>query len=200
MRDWTLEKDTLEELINVEHLSYEKIGKIYGCCGNNIKKVCKKLGIELQVRNKNAGKTPYNKGRGKKYYCLYCGKELNKTHLSHKYCSNKCQQEYIYKKYIEDWQNGIESGTVGTVGVVSGYVRRYIFSKYSNKCCLCGWGEENPYTHTIPLEIDHIDGDYTNNKEDNLRLLCPNCHSLTPTYRGANRGNGRPISWYVKKE
>ena len=38
----------------------------------------------------------------------------------------------------------------------------------------------------IPLELDHIDGDNTNNEISNLRLLCPNCHAKTPTYRGKN--------------
>ena len=36
-----------------------------------------------------------------------------------------------------------------------------------------------------------LDGNYLNNSEDNLDLICPNCHSLTPTYKGANLGNGR---------
>ncbi|MCC5948252.1 MAG: HNH endonuclease [Nitriliruptoraceae bacterium] len=40
----------------------------------------------------------------------------------------------------------------------------------------------------IPLEFDHIDGDRRNNDPTNLRLLCPNCHALTPTYRGRNIG------------
>jgi hypothetical protein len=40
----------------------------------------------------------------------------------------------------------------------------------------------------IPLELDHIDGDRSNNRLENLRLLCPNCHALTPTYRGRNIG------------
>lgn len=40
----------------------------------------------------------------------------------------------------------------------------------------------------IPLEVDHIDGDRRNNDLSNLRLLCPNCHALTPTYRGRNIG------------
>lgn len=40
----------------------------------------------------------------------------------------------------------------------------------------------------IPLELDHIDGDHQNNTLSNLRLLCPNCHALTPTYRGKNIG------------
>jgi len=37
-----------------------------------------------------------------------------------------------------------------------------------------------------PLELDHVDGNNNNNNIDNLRLLCPNCHALTPTYRGKN--------------
>jgi hypothetical protein len=38
----------------------------------------------------------------------------------------------------------------------------------------------------ISLELDHIDGNRTNHKLDNLRILCPNCHSQTSTYRGKN--------------
>ena len=66
-----------------------------------------------------------------------------------------------------------------------------MLNKANCKCELCGWGEINPYSQTIPLEIDHIDGDYYNNVEENLQLLCPNCHSLTSTYKGANKGHGR---------
>lgn len=40
--------------------------------------------------------------------------------------------------------------------------------KYSCKCQLCGWGKVNTYTEKIPLEIHHIDGNYRNNKEENL--------------------------------
>jgi hypothetical protein len=38
----------------------------------------------------------------------------------------------------------------------------------------------------IPLELDHIDGIRDNNQIENLRVLCPNCHALTPTYRARN--------------
>jgi hypothetical protein len=48
------------------------------------------------------------------------------------------------------------------------------------------------YTGVAPLVADHVDGDWKNNREKNLRLLCPNCDSLTPTYAGANKGKGRP--------
>ena len=43
----------------------------------------------------------------------------------------------------------------------------------------------------MPLEVEHIDGNYLNNSEENLDLICPNCHSLTATYKGANKGKGR---------
>lgn len=57
----------------------------------------------------------------------------------------------------------------------------------------------NPYTGTIPLEVEHIDGDPYNTTPDNVTLLCPNCHSLTPTYKGANKGRGRAKTWVPKK-
>lgn len=44
----------------------------------------------------------------------------------------------------------------------------------------------------LPLELDHIDGDHTNNASENLRIICPNCHAQTPTYKAKNTGRGRP--------
>ena len=38
----------------------------------------------------------------------------------------------------------------------------------------------------IPLELDHVNGRYTDNRLENLRILCPNCHAQTPTYRAKN--------------
>jgi hypothetical protein len=46
-------------------------------------------------------------------------------------------------------------------------------------------------TGRIPIELEHVDGDYRNNSYENVLLLCPNCHSLTDTFRALNKGNGR---------
>ena len=56
----------------------------------------------------------------------------------------------------------------------------------SNLCEHCGWAERTIDGYT-PLELDHINGDRHDNRLDNLRILCPNCHSLTPTYRGRGK-------------
>ncbi|MBV8762752.1 MAG: HNH endonuclease, partial [Deltaproteobacteria bacterium] len=54
-------------------------------------------------------------------------------------------------------------------------------------CELCGWAERRPLDGVIPVELDHINGDRRDNRLENLRILCPNCHSLQPTHRGLNR-------------
>ena len=50
---------------------------------------------------------------------------------------------------------------------------------------------KDPTSGKVPIELDHIDGNSENNSLENLRILCPNCHSLTPTYKSSNKGKGR---------
>ncbi|TFG24210.1 MAG: hypothetical protein EU529_04875 [Promethearchaeota archaeon] len=52
-------------------------------------------------------------------------------------------------------------------------------------CPKCRRHEINPYTRKSPLDIHHIDGNRQNNRPENLELLCPNCHALTPNYKGS---------------
>jgi hypothetical protein len=61
------------------------------------------------------------------------------------------------------------------------------------KCELCGWAERAP-DGRIPVELDHINGDRFDNRLENLRILCPNCHSLQPTHRGLNKKTVRARS------
>ena len=55
------------------------------------------------------------------------------------------------------------------------------------RCELCG-NAGDWRGAPLRLEVDHIDGDYHNNSSDNLRFLCPNCHTQTDTYAGRSRG------------
>lgn len=54
------------------------------------------------------------------------------------------------------------------------------------KCELCGWCAIS-IDGRIPVELDHINGDHSDNRIENLRILCPNCHSLQSTHRGRNK-------------
>lgn len=71
-----------------------------------------------------------------------------------------------------------------TQKVLRGYVERHNILEY--KCQQCGC-DGHWQDGIIALEIDHIDGDNTNNEKTNLRYLCSNCHALTETYRGRNK-------------
>jgi len=54
-------------------------------------------------------------------------------------------------------------------------------------CVECGCSSHN--NKPITLQLDHIDGNHTNCKRENLRLLCPSCHSQTETYAGRQNWN-----------
>ena len=118
-----------------------------------------------------------------------CGREVAKATM--KFYSNKCQQEYEYQEYVTRWKAGLESGRRGFFGSTSSHIRKYLRKKFGDQCSICSWAEHHPLTGSVPLEVDHINGDATDNGEGNLRLLCPNCHSLTLNFRNLNKGPGR---------
>ena len=103
-----------------------------------------------------------------------------------KYCSIRCEHDFGYRKRVE----ALESGDYKVKGPTS-FLRRYLVRRFGERCTRCGWAERHPITQKIPIEIEHIDGNWENNLPSNLTLLCPNCHSLTSTYRALNWGRGR---------
>ena len=67
-------------------------------------------------------------------------------------------------------------------------LRRYLL-QLSSACSICEASEW--HGQPMPLVMDHIDGNPSNDHLDNLRLVCPNCDALLPTFKSRNRGNGR---------
>lgn len=121
----------------------------------------------------------------------------NSTQSNNMYCSKTCWAEDGTDKRIQSWLSGEWDGSRES-GEISNTVRNYLLKKAGYKCPECGWDKINPVTGHSPLEIDHIDGNSENNLPSNLKVLCPNCHSLTPTYKALNR-TGRGARAYRKK-
>ena len=70
-------------------------------------------------------------------------------------------------------------------------IKKNLIEKFGYKCQICNLSEW--LNKPISLELDHIDGNHFNDEETNLRLLCPNCHSQTETFRGRNINTGKEI-------
>ena len=184
MTDWENEKEKIESLI-ANGATYEFIGKLYGCTGANIKKQAKKMGIQLPERRKKNPHETFNKGKGKK--CKNCGNPLGGENRV--YCSEECRNEYTYKHLVEQWKNGEISGGDKN-GTPRNFLRRYMLEK-CNYTCKCGFNTNNPYTGLSILQIHHKDGDCFNNSEENLEVLCPNCHCLTENFGSRNINSTR---------
>lgn len=109
--------------------------------------------------------------------CLVCGKITDNP----KYCSTSCNAKDRHDKKIN------EIKTSGKLTKISG--KKYLIEIRGRKCELCHTTEWQG--KPVPLILDHISGDSGDWSLENLRIICPNCDALLPTYTGRNRGNGR---------
>ena len=119
------------------------------------------------------------------FTCLSCSKTIPfKAYKGnyHKFCNNKCQREYQYR--FETLPR-FKEGTIYERRTL----RKILIKEGSNTCSCCKLSIWNNLP--ITLELDHIDGNAGNNMPHNLRLLCPNCHSQTDSWKGGNKGKGR---------
>jgi predicted nucleic acid-binding Zn ribbon protein len=198
-----MEKEAIQELID-KGIVFKEISKILGISYISIRRKCNKYGIKskfYEIKRKEVKclncdteiKTTikenkkfcshscsaiFNNGLRKveKKKCLNCDKEINKKRI---FCSYRCQRiSEINKKVLEN------TASFRTI-------KKYLILKHGEKCMECGWCRVNPVSGKVPIELEHIDGNSDNNNLENLKLLCPNCHSLTPTYKALNVGNGR---------
>jgi len=120
--------------------------------------------------------------------CRICNERLERHEKA--FCSRECANKDKLVKYINRWKLGLEDGMSGSQGT-SKHIHRYLREEHGDKCFKCGWNKVNKKSGKVPIQLNHIDGDYKNNKEENLELLCSNCHSLTETFMGLNKGHGR---------
>ena len=135
--------------------------------------ICEKAFDNHRALNghKNSHKSKrYSKSKSKKTInnCLNCN---NKT-INPKYCCNDCQVEYQLKLKELSIENGEATYSLR--------IKKYLIKKYGHVCSKCNNNTWN--NKPIPLDLEHIDGNFKNNKLENLCLLCPNCHRQTETW------------------
>jgi hypothetical protein len=118
----------------------------------------------------------------KTFICFNCKKEAPQNYIgSLKFCSVTCDKDFHLKEVIERFEKGL----IRHRSTLRVHLRRSM----GDKCNVCGIIEWNK--KPITFQVNHKDGNCTNNLPSNLELICPNCHSQTDTFSGKNKGSGR---------
>lgn len=153
-----------------------------------IKTSCPRCGQDFETRglradkkfcSKKCAKSHKNSGPQARYIkkiCKACSKEFGNGSSYRVYCSQECSESAKGLSF--------QGGQISNRATL----KRHLL-KIKAECFECGLTEWRG--HKLPLEVHHIDGDASNNLPSNLQLVCANCHSVTPSWKGKNAGSGR---------
>lgn len=121
--------------------------------------------------------------KDKVFICEACGNEFPFKGYSHghRFCDVKCAG----KAKRKETELLFQQGKLKSRGVIY----RLLVERDGNRCSICSITEWNG--KPIRFWVDHIDGDPTNNRPNNFRLICPNCDSQSGTFGARNKGKGR---------
>lgn len=159
------------------------MGLLFTCdCGRNFNNQSSLNAHQIAHKDRPSR---YSKSRRKNpttYNCKWCDKEmLYSSNKENKFCSNKCQGFWVWEYVTKpDVIKGNRRNAYS--------LKRYLVEIFGECCSECG---QNSTWNNKPLtlQLDHIDGNSDNNLPNNIRLLCPNCHSQTETFGNAGKGN-----------
>jgi hypothetical protein len=122
-------------------------------------------------------------------------KDKNSRGLKSAYLSGKRPSMIVTYNSLPDetkkkmnWNKENYQGTIFEYGGTGSH-KAVLIKERGHRCEDCGLSEWK--SQPIPLELEHSDGDNRNNTRENLKLLCCNCHALTPTWRGRNMNSGK---------
>lgn len=141
----------------------------------------RELAVQLELDTAHLAPPRVNDGK----FCKFCNRPLV-GRVRKIFCNSRCDLDYRSAVRLATW---LEIGDAGAVSP-GRLIRSYLLEDQGHRCALCNTSDtwmEQP----LVFVLDHIDGHSEHNQRANLRLICPNCDSQLPTYKGRNNGNGR---------
>ncbi len=124
--------------------------------------------------------------------CINCSKEFETTREDKIYCSFQCSAEYRHKESYKDFLEHNEKYCKGNYTPKN--FKDEFMKEQNNVCAICGCKPEHNGKPLVFI-LDHIDGDASNNKRENLRMICPNCDSQLDTFKSKNKNSTRRNYW-----
>ena len=166
-----------------------------------IKNSLKKLYPNSKINNDKVNTDKINHSNESRY-CIICGNVINSKYINTKTCSRECyntlmnnifakkhKESYIYYLNHED--------EFCRPNYIPKQFKPEFIEEQGGVCAICGckpeWNGKS-----LVFVLDHIDGDASNNKRDNLRCICPNCDSQLDTFKSKNKNSTRRNYWKEK--